>query len=86
MPDTNQVTVYEDESTVEVRLLSDPTDVDSEPRKWKPNTVYTIAIDDGAIMRWGRGTLRVGRGESVCWRRGGDAREFLMRSAGNGGS
>lgn len=40
----------EDESTVEVRLLSDPTDVDSEPRKWKPNTVYTIAIDDGAII------------------------------------
>jgi hypothetical protein len=50
MPDTNQVTVYEDESTVEVRLLSDPTDPDSEPRKWKPNTVYTIAIDDGAII------------------------------------
>ena len=50
MPDTNQVTVYEDESTVEVRLLSDPRDPDSEPRKWEPNTVYTIAIDDGAII------------------------------------
>ena len=50
MPDTKQVTVYEDESRVEVRLLSDPTDEDSEPRKWKPNTVYTIAIDDGAII------------------------------------
>lgn len=42
--------MYEDESRVEVRLLSDPTDEDSEPRKWKPNTVYTIAIDDGAII------------------------------------
>jgi len=50
MPDTKQVTVYEDEYTVEVRLLSDPTDEDSEPRKWQPNTVYTIAIDDGAII------------------------------------
>jgi hypothetical protein len=50
MTDTNQVTVYEDESTVEVRLLSDPTDVDSEPRKWTPNTFYTIAIDAGAII------------------------------------
>jgi len=42
--------VYEDEYRVEVRLLSDFTDEDSEPRKWKPNTVYTIAIDDGAII------------------------------------
>ena len=50
MPDPKQVIVYEDESRVEVRLLSDPTDEDSEPRKWKPNTVYTIAIDDGAII------------------------------------
>ena len=50
MPDTKQVIVYEDESRVEVRLLSDPTDEDSEPRKWKPNTVYTIAIADGAII------------------------------------
>ena len=50
MPDPKQVIVYEDESHVEVRLLSDPTDEDSEPRKWKPNTVYTIAIDDGAII------------------------------------
>jgi len=50
MPDPKQVIVYEDEYRVEVRLLSDPTDEDSEPRKWKPNTVYTIAIDDGAII------------------------------------
>ena len=50
MPDPKQVIVYEDESRVEVRLLSDPTDEDSEPRKWKPNTVYTIAIADGAII------------------------------------
>jgi hypothetical protein len=50
MPDPKQVIVYEDESRVEVRLLSDPNDEDSEPRKWKPNTVYTIAIDDGAII------------------------------------
>ena len=50
MPDPKQVIVYEDESHVEVRLLSDPTDEDSEPRKWKPNTVYTIAIADGAII------------------------------------
>jgi len=50
MNDPKQVIVYEDESRVEVRLLSDPTDEDSEPRKWKPNTVYTIAIDDGAII------------------------------------
>ena len=50
MPDPKQVIVYEDESRVEVRLLSDPTEEDSEPRKWKPNTVYTIAIDDGAII------------------------------------
>ena len=50
MPDPKQVIVYEDESRVEVRLLSDSTKENSEPRKWKPNTVYTIAIDDGAII------------------------------------